>query len=112
MHMPVKRTRRTAKRLELGEYIVADPAICHGKPTFKGTRIMVWQVLDALARGESLDDIVEAWAGRVSKEAVAETTRLARGALLDEHVNLARHMRCDVWRHESPGRADAPESAS
>jgi hypothetical protein len=23
----------------LGHYIVADPAICHGKPTFRGTRI-------------------------------------------------------------------------
>ena len=37
------------KRLELGEHIVADPLICHGKPTFKGTRIMVWQILDELA---------------------------------------------------------------
>jgi len=24
----------------LGRYIVTDPAICHGKPTFRGTRIM------------------------------------------------------------------------
>ncbi len=26
------------KRVELGKYVVSDPAICHGKLTFKGTR--------------------------------------------------------------------------
>lgn len=81
---------RSVKRIELGEYIVADPLICHGKPTFKGTRIMVWQVLDALGRGESWDNIVKAWGGRVTKQAIAETIRLARQALLDEHGRLLR----------------------
>jgi len=70
------RAAATAHRVELGRHIVADPLICHGKPTFKGTRIMVWQVLDALARGETWDEIVKAWDGRVSKEAVAETIQL------------------------------------
>ncbi|HEU0008909.1 MAG TPA: DUF433 domain-containing protein [Verrucomicrobiae bacterium] len=79
-----------ARRVELGEHIVADPLICHGKPTFKGTRIMVWQVLDALERGEPWDDIVQAWAGQVTREAIAETIRLARGALLDDHGRLSR----------------------
>jgi hypothetical protein len=27
---------RRPKRIELGQYIVADPEICHGKPTFMG----------------------------------------------------------------------------
>jgi len=36
---------------ELGEYIVADPQIRHGKPTFKGTRVMVFQVLEQVACG-------------------------------------------------------------
>ena len=48
------------QRIELGDFIVADPAICHGKPTYKGTRIMVWQVLAMLERGESWDYIREA----------------------------------------------------
>jgi uncharacterized protein (DUF433 family) len=26
----------------MGQYVVIDPKICHGKPTFRGTRIMVW----------------------------------------------------------------------
>ncbi len=36
-------------RIALHKYIIADPTICHGKPTFKGTRVMVWQVLEMLA---------------------------------------------------------------
>lgn len=81
------------RRLELGEYIVVDPLICHGKPTYKGTRIMVWQVLQDLARGESVEEIVQAWDGRVTKLTVLETIRLASGALLDAEGQLNRQFR-------------------
>jgi uncharacterized protein (DUF433 family) len=43
-------------RIEVNEYIVADTEICHGKPTFKGTRIMVWQVLDLLETGLNAEE--------------------------------------------------------
>lgn len=43
--------KRPSARVELGRFIVADPEVCHGKPTFKGTRIMVWQILDELVHG-------------------------------------------------------------
>lgn len=49
------------KRIEINKYIVADPEICHGKLTFKGTRIMVWQVLNMVARGETTKEILEAF---------------------------------------------------
>ena len=44
-------------RIILHKHIIADPAVCHGKPTFKGTRIMVWQVLDMLAEGETPKEV-------------------------------------------------------
>jgi len=78
------------QRIELGRFIVADPKICHGKPSYKGTRIMVWQVLAMLERGESWDYIRQAWPDRVSDEAIAETIRLARSSLLDKHGRLAK----------------------
>lgn len=93
-------TKSPGKRIELGKYIVADPQICHGAATFKGTRIMVWQVMDALGRGEPWDEIVEAWRGRVSKEAIAETIRLAREAFLDSRGRLCRPAPA-AWLHES-----------
>ncbi len=45
----------------INRYIVADPRICHGKPTFAGHRIMVWQVLELLAGGETPEDIRKAY---------------------------------------------------
>ncbi|MCI0537880.1 MAG: DUF433 domain-containing protein [Verrucomicrobiales bacterium] len=81
-----------AAAVELGKYIVADPKICHGKPTYKGTRIMVWQILEALGDGESVDELVKAWGGRVSRDAVLETIRLAGDNLLNGHGRL-RHRR-------------------
>ena len=32
-------------------YVIADPKICHGKPTFRGTRVLVSDVLDQVANG-------------------------------------------------------------
>ena len=73
------------QKKSLGKYIVADPAICHGKPTFRGTRIMVWQVLKQVARGMSWDDITAEWRGSVNKEAIAEAVALA-GRTFDDHA--------------------------
>lgn len=47
------------KKVVINTYIVADPEICHGKPTFKGTRVMVWQVLEMLASGTTEREIIE-----------------------------------------------------
>ena len=48
-------------RIEINEYIVADTEICHGKPTFKGTRIMVWQVLEMVKGWVPIKEILEAF---------------------------------------------------
>ncbi len=81
---------RSGQRIELGRYIVADPAICHGKPTFKGTRVFVADVLADVERGLSWDFILQRWGGgKLSKAAVTEAVRLARQALLDEDGGLA-----------------------
>ncbi|MBI3740818.1 MAG: DUF433 domain-containing protein [Chloroflexi bacterium] len=66
----------------LGRYIVADPKICHGKPTFRGTRIMVWQILERVAEGMAWKSIVEEWGGSISKEAIAEALQLASKSFL------------------------------
>lgn len=67
----------------IGRYIVSDPRICHGKPTFRGTRIMVSQVLEQIASGMAWETIVEEWRGKVPKEAIAEAVRLAMQAFTD-----------------------------
>ncbi len=82
---------RTTARVELGRHIVADPEICHGKPTFKGTRIMVWQVLDDVADGRSWDFICNVrWGGRIPLAAVAEAVKLAEEAWLGNSRHIVR----------------------
>ena len=72
-----------------GRYIVSDPGICHGKPTFRGTRILVADVLEQVAEGLAWETIIEEWRGSITKEAIAEAISLSRQAFLehaDEYV--------------------------
>ena len=80
--MSKAKNSRADRRVELGRYIVADPAICHGKPTFRGTRVFVADVLADVERGLSWDFIVRRWGGgKISKAAITEAVCLARNAL-------------------------------
>lgn len=63
--------------------------ICHGKPTFRGTRIMVSQVLEQVSNDMVWEAIIEEWRGSIMKEAIAEAVRLASQAFIehaDEYV--------------------------
>ena len=44
--------------MNIANYIIVDPKICHGKPCFKGTRIMVYLVLELLEAGVPTDEII------------------------------------------------------
>jgi uncharacterized protein (DUF433 family) len=61
----------------LGEFVVRVVGVCGGRPTFKYTRIEMLGTLNRLAAGESLDDIVSGYDGRVSRDAVLEALRIA-----------------------------------
>ena len=75
---------------EFGRYIVADPGICHGAITFRGTRIFVEHVLEQVARGMDWDEIVREWRGSVSKEAIAEAVHIAKASLLRDNRKSTR----------------------
>ena len=73
----------------IGRHIVTDPRICHGKPTFRGTRVLVADVLEQVASGMAWETIIEEWNDSITKEAIREAVRLASQALLkhaDEFV--------------------------
>ena len=38
--------------------ITIDPAICHGKPTIRGLRYPVQSMLEYLAAGDSIEDVI------------------------------------------------------
>ena len=62
----------------MGRFIVTDPEIAHGKPTFRGTRVMVSDVLDQVASGMAWETIIEEWNDSITKEAIQEAVRLAK----------------------------------
>jgi uncharacterized protein (DUF433 family) len=70
----------------VGRYIVVDSQICHGKPTFRGTRVMVADVLEMVAAGLAWETIIEQWHSSITKDAIAEAVRLAGQAFL-EHID-------------------------
>ncbi len=76
----------------LGRYIVADPAICLGKPSFRGTRFFVADVLEQVANGMAWEAIIEDWRGALTKEAIAEAVRLACEAFVTHAPELAHHV--------------------
>ena len=43
----------------LSDHISFDPAICHGKPVVRGTRVLVANVVGAVASGQSVQDIIQ-----------------------------------------------------
>ncbi len=75
--------RKSQPAKMIGRFIVTDPEICHGKPTFRGTRILVADVLEQVASGVAWETIVAEWRGQVPHEAIAEAVRMASQALLD-----------------------------
>ena len=73
----------------LAGYVVVDPKVCHGKPTFKDTRILVADVLEQVAEGMDWETIIEDWDDAISQEAIAEAVRLARESLLERAARVA-----------------------
>jgi len=43
----------------LSERIVFDPAVCHGKPVVRGTRVLVANVVGAVAAGEAMQEVLQ-----------------------------------------------------
>jgi uncharacterized protein (DUF433 family) len=77
------RRRENPTRLHLGDTIVMDPVICHGKPTYAGSRVMVWQVLELLERDSSWLYLSEGWPGTVTDAAIRESLEVALRVFLD-----------------------------
>lgn len=62
------------------ERIVADPNVMLGKPVIKGTRITVELILERLAAGETIEQLLEAYP-RLTKEAIQAALAFGADAL-------------------------------
>lgn len=67
------------------DHLQADPAICGGQVCIRGTRIPVSLLLDALAGGESIDDLLRGYPTLTRDDvaaALSYAARLARERIL------------------------------
>lgn len=68
------------------DYITVNPAICHGRACITGTRIMVSVVLDNLAAGLSVPEIISSYptlTPEAIQAAMAYAAELARERIVD-----------------------------
>lgn len=65
------------------DFIRSDPSIMMGKPVVAGTRITVELILDKLAAGETVDEIINAHP-RLTKDAVQAALSYASEALRNQ----------------------------
>lgn len=62
------------------KWIVANPSVMMGKPVIVGTRITVELILEKLAAGETVEDLLEAHP-RLTREAIQAALAFAAEAL-------------------------------
>jgi len=60
----------------LGDHIVRAIGVCGGRPTFKYTRIEVTGILERLATGRTIEQLVNGYRGRISRDAIIEAIML------------------------------------
>ena len=68
-------------------HIAADHTICHGEPTFRGTRILVADVLEQVESGMAYEAIIKEWRYAVTRDAIAEAVRVSH--LLPEDFDIS-----------------------
>ena len=69
--------------MRIKDYIATNPDICHGQPCFKGTRIMIYLVLELLEADENPEQIIKGY---------PELTKT--------HIKAALHFAADMIKSE------------
>ncbi len=73
----------------LGKYVVRAPGVCGGRPTFKYTRIEITGTLQRLAAGETVDEVLAGYQGRLAREAIVEASQVVMAQFLDTLPDFA-----------------------
>ncbi len=69
----------------MNEYIAIEPGVCHGKPCIRGTRILVSGILNMMAHGADIGEVLDAYP-QLSREAVLAALAYAEALVEDEEI--------------------------
>jgi uncharacterized protein (DUF433 family) len=64
--------------------IEATPDICHGQPCIKGTRIMVYIIIELLESGLTPDNIIKDYYPNITKEDIKQCLHYAATLIKDQ----------------------------
>lgn len=71
--------------------IVVDPQVCHGQPCLKGTRIMVYLILELLEAGITQTQIVDDYYPQLKRQDIEACLHYAASLIRDaEYVPFER----------------------
>ncbi|MFL5661747.1 MAG: DUF433 domain-containing protein [Ktedonobacteraceae bacterium] len=70
---------------EYRKWITSDPNVLFGKPAIKGTRISIELILDELAAGTTIDELIEAYP-RLNRDAISAALAFAADTLRAEVI--------------------------
>ena len=65
------------------DHVIEDPAVCHGKPTIKGTRVLVSVILSYLASAHPISSILEEFPSLTERDVRAVIAFAASSAIDD-----------------------------
>ncbi|MBM4054806.1 MAG: DUF433 domain-containing protein [Planctomycetes bacterium] len=64
--------------------IEVNADICHGQPCIKGTRIMVYIIIELLESGLTPDDIIKDYYPKITKEDIKQCLHYAASLIKDQ----------------------------
>lgn len=71
------------------DHITVDPMICHGRACFTGTRVLVTTILDNLAAGLDMEEIIKSYPS-ISRESIHAAVGYAADLAKERVLSLAR----------------------
>lgn len=80
-------------KITIEQRIIVNPKICHGKPVVKGTRIMVWQILDLLENGCAFDKIIKDYFPNITKEDIKACIHYANSIVKNEDILFSQDLK-------------------
>ena len=83
--------------------IVADQDICGGRPTIRGTRIMVWNIIGQFAGGATMDDILKSYP-RITREDIVASLEYVMDLLDEDDIIFRDWSELDANANQSSPR--------
>ncbi|MHC1725292.1 MAG: DUF433 domain-containing protein [Syntrophobacteraceae bacterium] len=94
---------------QLMERISVDPHVCHGQPCIKGTRIMVYLVLELLEAGLTPESIIKEYYSQIDRQDIEACLHYAAGLTIAKGcpTRSREEREGEAWADERQGNTSS-----